>query len=101
MRAISAFCRDHGMSTLALRAPAPLRMRVSMSAIGSVIMGGSPAGLGQAGDLSPAREVAQTEPAHPEAPEERPRASAQRTTIVRPHLELGRAGCLHHETGLS
>src|SRR5262245_50672353 len=88
------------MSTLALRAPAALRMRVNMSAIGSVIMIGSPAGLGEAGDLPLAGQVPQAEPAHAEAAEEGSRTPAQRAAVVGPHLELGRPRRLHHETRL-
>src|SRR5262245_31950950 len=96
---MASFCRDHGTSTLTCRAPAALRMRVSMSAMGSVSMR-SPARLGEAGYLPLAGEVAQAETAHPEAPEERARPPTERAAIVGPHLELGRARRLHHETCL-
>src|SRR5262249_57097976 len=85
---------------LALRAPAPLRMRVSMSAMGSVIMGGSPAGLHEARDLSLAREPPETEAAHAEAPIECARTSAQRAAVVGPDPELRGSGGFHHEAGL-
>src|SRR5262245_45286286 len=88
------------MSTLALRAPAALRMRVNMSAIGSVIMSGSPAGLGEAGNLPLAGQVAQAETTHAEAAEEGSRTPAQRAAVVRPHLELRGPRRLHHETRL-
>src|SRR5262245_429490 len=97
---MASLCRDHGTSTLALRAAAPLRMRVSMSAMGSVIMSGSPAGLHEARDLSLAREVPQAEPAHAKAAEERTRPSAQRATVVGPDPELRGPGSFHHEARL-
>jgi hypothetical protein len=56
--------------------------------MGSVIDIGSPARLDETGDLSLAREIAQTEPAHPEFAEEGPRTPAERTTIVLPDAEL-------------
>src|SRR5581483_1691855 len=99
-RAISCLRRDHGMSTLALRAFVPFRMRVSMSAIGSVSMARSPARLREPGDLAAAREPSETEPAHPEAPVEGARTPAQRATIVSPHLELRWPRGLHHQTSL-
>src|SRR5262249_47067019 len=79
-----------------------------MSAMGSVIMGGSPArssscspaGLDQAGDVPPAGQVPQAEAAHAEAPEEGARPSAEGAPVVGAHLELRRAGRLHHERGL-
>src|SRR5262249_38426099 len=75
-------------------------MRVSMSAMGSVIMGGSPAGLHEAGDLSFAREPPETESAHAEAAIECARTSAQRATGVGPDPELRGSGGFHHEAGL-
>src|SRR4029077_18417854 len=85
---------------LALRAPAPLRMRVSMSATGSVIMSGSPAGLHESRDLPLAREIAQADAAHTEPTVEGPRPSAERTAIVCPDPELRGPGRFHHETRL-
>src|SRR5437764_12986712 len=85
---------------LALRAWVPLRMRVRRSAIGSVIMRRSPARFGQAGDLSLAAEVPETQPTHPEAPVERPRAPAERAAVVRADLELRRPRGLHHQASL-
>src|SRR5262249_2076514 len=97
--AISCLTRENGTSTLPLRACAPLRMRVSMSAIGSVSIP-SPTRLHEAGNLSLAGEPAQTEATQPEASIETPRAAAHRTAVVGPHLELGRPGRLHHQTCL-
>src|SRR4029453_4649957 len=95
-----SLCRDHGTSMLALRACAPLRMRVSMSAMGSVIMSGSPAGLHEPRDLSLARGVAETEAAHGEATVEGTRPAAEGTAVVRPDPELRGPGSFHHEGGL-
>ena len=60
--------------------------------MGSVIMSGSPARLHEAGNLPLARQVAQAEAAHAEAPVERPRPPAQRAAVVGPDLELRAAG---------
>src|SRR5438045_9064615 len=84
-RAISAFWRDQGTSTLALRALFAFRMRVRRSAIGSVIIAASapsPARLREAGDLASACQIAQAEAAHAEPPEERARPSAERAPFV-------------------
>src|SRR6185436_7858467 len=96
---MASLWRDHGRSMVALRACAPFRMRVSMSAMGSVSMG-LPAGLHEAGNLPLAGQVAQTEAAHAKPPVERSRPPAERTAIVRPDLELRRPRGLHHETRL-
>src|SRR5437868_7575738 len=87
-RAISACWRDQGTSTLALRALFALRMRVRRSAIASVIIAASapsPARLREARDLPLARQMAQTEATHAEAPEERPRPAAERAAVVGAH----------------
>src|SRR5689334_19964052 len=94
--AMASLCRDQGMSTVALRACAPLRMRVSISAMGSVVIG-LPTRLREAGDLPLARQVAQAEPAHAEPPEERARPPAERAAVVRADLELRRPRGLHHQ----
>src|SRR4030095_8148513 len=85
---------------LALRACAPLRMRVSMSAMGSVIMSGSPAGLHEPRDLPLAREIAETQAAHAEATVEGARPPAERAAVVGPDAELRGPGGFHHEGGL-
>ena len=61
---------EDGMSTFSSFALLPLRMRVSISAIGSVIIGSNPSrlptGLYYARDLSPERSVPETNAAHVE-----------------------------------
>src|SRR5262245_41268846 len=63
-----------------------LRMRVSMSAIGSVCMS-LPARFGHAGDLTLVRELAQTDPAEAELPEHRARPAAAVAARVLARLE--------------
>src|SRR5579883_2548876 len=76
---ISSLRRDDGTSTVSCRALRAFRMRVSMSAIGSVITPTphtSPAGLDEARDLPPVRQRPQADPAQAEFPEDRARAAA-------------------------
>src|SRR5262249_48531181 len=76
------------------RAPMALRIRVNSSAIGSVcdIFAFSlPACLDDAREMAAMRQFAQAQTAHLEAPIVRPRAPAQRASIVGAHLELGGA----------
>src|SRR5262245_41267026 len=81
-----------------------LRIRVSMSAMGSVIVIGlpppSPTRLGHAGDLAGVRELAQTQAAQREPPVDRSRAAAAAAPRVAPHLELGRRFLLVTESFL-
>src|SRR5262245_9496059 len=70
-------------------------MRVSMSAIGSVIVTArrppappSPGALRHAGDLTRMRHLTQTQAAQPEVAVHRARAAALAATRVRAHLEL-------------
>src|SRR5262245_49201295 len=79
------------MFTSSCIATLALRMRVSMSAIGSVIIGRSllsPARLGQAADLAGVGEVAHADAAQTELPVHRPRPAAAAATGVGAHLEL-------------
>src|SRR5258708_39625331 len=87
------------MAMVALRACVPLRIRVSMSAMGSVSIV-LPAGLRETGNLALPGEVAQAQAAHAEAPVERPRPPAERAAVVGADLELRRPRGLHHETRL-
>src|SRR4051812_37373553 len=71
-----------------------LRMRVSMSAIGSVMVIASPpspAGLLDPGHLAEVHHVAQAHAAEAELAEHGARPAASVATRVRPHLELGLA----------
>src|ERR1043166_1352270 len=90
MRAISVFIFDTGMSTRRCFDPQALRMRVSMSAIGSVMLMWSllPAGLADAGDHARERQLPETNPAQPETAEERARAAAARAPVVLADGEL-------------
>ena len=65
-----SFNRDQGTETLWWRARDALRIRVSISAIGSVIpivYSELPAGLNQAWDMALARMISEAKPAHPKA----------------------------------
>src|SRR5581483_227904 len=91
---MSVLIRDAGMTTLVWPAATPLRSRVSMSAMGSVIMvicSGLPARLDDAGNLAPQRALAETDATHCEAAHVRSRSPAQPTPIVLLHGELRRA----------
>src|SRR5579885_2769744 len=93
MRAISPLIREAGTATESCRAACAFRMRVSMSAIGSVIMGGRPlpARLDDARDLAPERQRAETDAAESELPDERTRPPAEVAAVVLLHLEFRRA----------
>src|SRR5262245_53864860 len=63
MPARASFIFECGMSSRGCRDRTAFRTRVSMSAIGSVMVS-SPARLGHAGDESLERQVAEADPAH-------------------------------------
>src|SRR5450756_1104060 len=89
MRAISRFTLDVGTTTSRWCARDALRIRVSMSAIGSeTFMAGSPARLRHARDLAregalPEADAAEREPAHV-----RTGPATQRAPVVALHLSL-------------
>src|SRR5919204_1986511 len=84
-RAISSFMREVGISTRSCIARFALRIRASMSAIGSVSIARLlPGTLGHAGDHALVGELAQTDPAEAELPEYRARAAAAVTARVVP-----------------
>src|SRR5690606_40368337 len=92
MRATSTFSCDTGMSTQRWPEPAPLRRRVSMSAIGSVIMSvSSPARLADPGDLPLQGHLSEADPADAELADEGARPAAPLAAVVAAHLELGLA----------
>src|SRR5215470_7386922 len=94
MAASDSLSFDDGMRTSSCMAMLPLRMRVSMSAMGSVIMIDrlpSPAGLGHAGQLARVSELAQADPAQAELAEHGVGPAAAAAPGVRTHLELGLA----------
>src|SRR5574342_612010 len=95
--AIRTFSFDAGMSTFSCSARLPLRIRVNMSAIGSVTVAirhslsrpaASPGGLHDARNLAPQRQPAEAEPAELELPDVAPRPPAQPAARVAPDLEL-------------
>src|ERR1051325_11477142 len=97
--ATCSFMCVEGISTAGDSMRLPLRIRVNMSAIGSVIMGSVsllPAGLGHTGDQALARHVAEADAAEAELAVNRPRPAAQPATqadansVARPQLALGR-----------
>src|SRR5438477_9245124 len=114
MRAISALSRDAGMSTRVCLAITALRIRVSMSAIGSVIFSsspihrfiprrardalsaveGSPTALRHARDVAFERELAETEATERELAHVGARAAAQAAAVAQPDLELRALGFL-------
>src|SRR5690242_1255155 len=82
------------MVTVSCSALLALRMRASMSAIGSVIISTSPARLGHAGDHAEVRELAQADPAEAELLVDRARPAAAVAAGVRAGLEALRARSL-------
>src|SRR5205823_11291316 len=96
MRAMSPLMRDAGMSTRVCLAVTALRIRVSISAMGSVIFplstinsqlsaSGLPAALGDACDVALERELAAAQAAQRELAHVGARTAAQ--------AEIGRASC--------
>ena len=106
MRAICALRREVGISVRSCIALLALRIRVSMSAIGSVsILRSSPRALRHAGDDALVGEIAQADPADPELAIHGTRAPTACATAVLAHLEalrpgrLSDHGLLRHATG--
>src|SRR5688500_17417125 len=91
MAARASFCFEAGMRTVSCMATLALRMRVSMSAMGSVIVIASPARLGHAGNLAGVDQLSQADAAEPELAVHRLRATATAAPCVGAHLELGLA----------
>src|SRR3954469_17579370 len=102
MPASDSFSFEDGIFTVSCMATLPLRMRVSMSAMGSVIVTTapppSPARLRHAGNLSRMCEVAQADAAQPELAEHGARPPAPPAPGVRLHLVLGLALLLLDES---
>src|SRR5205085_10180300 len=98
MRAISTFRREVGISACSCIALLALRMRVSMSATGSVSIARLlPARFGHAGDHALMRELPQADPAEAELAEDGARAPAAVAARVVPHLATLRPALLHPE----
>src|SRR5436190_13327733 len=91
MRATSVFIFDTGMSTRRCFDPQALRMRVSMSAIGSVMLMefSLPAGFANAGNHSRQRQFSEADAAEPEATQVGLGAAAAVAAALPAHLELG------------
>src|ERR1700722_15052236 len=92
--ASASFSLEPGIFTVSNCALFALRRRVSMSAIGSVIVivsPPSPAGLGHAGDLALVHHEAQADPAEPELLVDGARPPAALAARVAADLELRRA----------
>src|SRR5579871_464534 len=92
MPARDSLSLEDGMRTVSCIATLALRIRVSMSAMGSVIVmrasPPSPAGLRHAGHLSRMRELAQADAAEAELTEHRSRPAAPLAAGVGTNLEL-------------
>src|SRR5262245_17804575 len=88
----SSFRFEAGHSTFSCRARTAVRMRVSRSAIGSVMDDipdlSLPARLGDARDHPPVRHLAQADPAEAELAEIAPRPPADVAALVGAHGEL-------------
>src|SRR5438132_14095706 len=81
---------EYGISQLECRAGDALRTRVSMSAMGSVMLMALPARLRHARDFARQRQLAETDPAQREATNKGARPPADLAAIVRLHLEARR-----------
>src|SRR5580658_1798154 len=96
MRAISILSLEAGTSTLGWRADCALRMRVSMSAMGSVMAmfySGAPflpARFDHARDLARDGELTKTNPAQVKFPNVAARPAATETAVAEPDFHPGR-----------
>src|SRR6478672_13130315 len=90
MRAMSALMREAGMSTRVCFAVTAFRIRVSISAIGSVIAlePSLPAALRHAGDVAFQREFAEAQTAQRELAHVGARTAAQVAAVAQPNLVL-------------
>src|SRR6478609_12138141 len=99
MRASSSLIRELGSSTRSCSALLALRIRVSMSAIGSVSTSGSllPRALRHARDRALVGELPQADAAEPELAVDRAGASTTPAARVLAHREARRAGGLRDQ----
>src|SRR5947209_14750429 len=88
MSAIAIFILDDGMRTSSLYAVVALRSRASMSAIGSVIVMGSPARLRDARELAGVGKLSQADAAEAELTVVGPGPSAPLASVVLARREL-------------
>src|ERR1035437_1086566 len=92
IRAICRLVRDAGTTTSACRAREALRMRVSMSAIGSeTFIGYLPTRLCDAGQLAEQRPLAEADAAQSKAPHKRAGPAANEAPVVGLNLVLRRS----------
>src|ERR1700693_12820 len=100
MRAISVFSLEDGTATLGLRAWIALRTRVSMSAMGSLVivllLRLLPARLGHAWNLAIEGELAEAQAANAEFAQKPARASAAPAAVAMPDAQLGLLGSASH-----
>src|SRR3954467_11397546 len=85
---MAALIFDAGMITSGLRTICAFRIRVSMSAMGSVMLmqiSLSPAGLDHAGNFAPHGDLAKLVAAQPEFAEHAARPAGQPATVAQPH----------------
>src|SRR5690349_13350982 len=87
-RAISVFIFDAGTVQVRWLAAFALRMRVSMSAMVSLVIAALPRGLLHAGDLPHGGVVAEADAAHAELAHEGAGTAADAAAVVLLHLEL-------------
>src|SRR5262245_9827397 len=87
MRAMASLVRDAGTSTSSWRAWLALRMRVSMSAMGSEMFMGLPARLGHTGQLAQQGTLPEADPAHREPAHVATRSTADVAPVIRPDGE--------------
>src|SRR5437763_4916235 len=88
---MATLMRENGISQLGCRAREALRMRVSMSAIGSLIVMRLPARFGHARDLTGEGQLPKADATQRKAADECARPSAQSAAIMRLHFEARRA----------
>src|SRR5687768_11547082 len=93
--AIATFIFEEGIATASCLEDTAFRMRVSISAIGSVMFTAKlslPARLGHAGDLPLQRELAEANAAHSKLPDEPARPAAETAAVALAGRELVRPG---------
>src|SRR4051794_17716156 len=95
--AIARFVREAGMLTSLWRARLPLRMRVSMSAIGSEMFIGLPARLRHAGQLAQQCALTEADAAQGETAHVAARTAAYEAAVVARHVVVGLALCLRDQ----
>jgi hypothetical protein len=86
---------ENGISQLVCRASDALRIRVSMSAIGSLIVIRSPARFGDAGDLARQRQTPEADATEREPADEGAWPAAQLAAVVLLGFEAWRAARLN------